>query len=596
MPLVGYSQDAELLIDGQRLPANLYDDLVDARVEQSLSVPARFTLRFRDPDFEILDSGRFKVGQTIDIKFADETGTMVAVIKGEVVAIGVEQLAGARHELTITGYDFVHRLSYGSVVRAFQNMSYSDIVGSIARERGLRAQVDATLTRPTFEYLVQNTSDYRFLQEIAHRTGCEWQLDGTTLKMGPRVGSGAPAVTLKFGDTLSSFKARYSAAEHDTEVSVRGWDRRTKQAIVGTNTDALRRPAGTNGVPLSTTMRPRSYSFPSKSQGPGVVDSAEEATSLAGARAGLLGGTELAAKGEAVGVPALKPGALVKIEGLGSTISGSYYVTAVEHVFGSGCPLTTRFTVGGTEPSTLVDLLAGAQPQGPGLMVGVVTNLDDPDNQGRVRVKLPALSDEVESAWARIVTLGAGANRGLMFMPAVDDEVLVGFEQGDLRRPFVFGGLWNGVDAPAAPTGQWLKSGKVAEWLVKSPHGHTLTFKGGDAPADNAVTVLLKDGKTKLHLAHDKVELWAAAGMPLQLKSGQASITLTANGDVQIKGTNVTVEATTGLTLKGLTIEGTANTSAKLEGKAALELKGGGTAKLEASGITEVKGAMVKIN
>jgi len=95
-------------------------------------------------------------------------------------------------------------------------------------------------------------------------------------------------------------------------------------------------------------------------------------------------------------------------------------------------------------------------PAGPGgLFYGVypalVTDVVDPDNQGRVRIRLPWAPDPDGAryeTWARIATLMAGNNRGTWFIPDVDDEVLVAFEAGNPRRPYVVGALWNGSDAP----------------------------------------------------------------------------------------------------------------------------------------------------
>ena len=86
-----------------------------------------------------------------------------------------------------------------------------------------------------------------------------------------------------------------------------------------------------------------------------------------------------------------------------------------------------------------------------GVYPALVTDVKDPDNQGRVRVTLPWSPDAdggSYEAWARLATLMGGANRGSWFVPDADDEVLVGFEGGDPRRPYVLGGLWNGSDTP----------------------------------------------------------------------------------------------------------------------------------------------------
>ena len=93
--------------------------------------------------------------------------------------------------------------------------------------------------------------------------------------------------------------------------------------------------------------------------------------------------------------------------------------------------------------------------QGPERLVGVypalVTDVQDPDGQGRVKVSLPFVNGAEgpqAAAWARLATFMAGADRGSWFIPEVKDEVLVAFMAGDARHPVVIGALWNGVDAP----------------------------------------------------------------------------------------------------------------------------------------------------
>ena len=103
----------------------------------------------------------------------------------------------------------------------------------------------------------------------------------------------------------------------------------------------------------------------------------------------------------------------------------------------------------------------------------------------------------------------------------------------------------------------------------------------------------LPDGTTQ-YLGSDKIEV-VAMNKSIELKSGQASILITDQGDIQLKGTNIKIDATNALTVNGTTIALKAKTSMKAEGQAAIELKGGGQASLQASGITEVKGALVKI-
>jgi uncharacterized protein involved in type VI secretion and phage assembly len=80
----------------------------------------------------------------------------------------------------------------------------------------------------------------------------------------------------------------------------------------------------------------------------------------------------------------------------------------------------------------------------PGVVPAIVTNTDDPNGWGRVKVKYPWLSDAEESGWARLLGTGSGAACGLIAIPAVDDEVMVAFQHGDFDNPVVIGGMWNG--------------------------------------------------------------------------------------------------------------------------------------------------------
>ena len=116
-------------------------------------------------------------------------------------------------------------------------------------------------------------------------------------------------------------------------------------------------------------------------------------------------------------------------------------------------------------------------------MIGIVTENKDPQKLGRVKVKVPVLSDRDTTCWAPIVMLGAGKNRGWFFIPEVDDEVLVMFEHGNVDRPLVVGSLWNGKDAPPDRN-----TGGNPRRVIKSRQGSTITFD------DEQMKLVIEDG------------------------------------------------------------------------------------------------------
>lgn len=126
-----------------------------------------------------------------------------------------------------------------------------------------------------------------------------------------------------------------------------------------------------------------------------------------------------------------------------------------------------------------------------GAVVGVVTSVDDPDGLGRVKVSYPWLQDDAESPWARLVSFMAGNERGGVFRPEVDDEVLVVFEHGDMRRPYVIGALWNGQDAMPEERGADADNDLR---LIKSRSGHTIVFD--DTDGNEVLTINDKHGNT----------------------------------------------------------------------------------------------------
>lgn len=185
-----------------------------------------------------------------------------------------------------------------------------------------------------------------------------------------------------------------------------------------------------------------------------------------------------------------------------------------------------------------------------GLAVALVTQNQDPDGLGRVRVRFPWF-DERESFWARLATPMAGKDRGLVLIPEVDDEVLVGFEREDLRFPYVLGGLWNGVDKPPYDN----SDGNNDTRMFKSRKGHTLTFDDGS----QGVVELKHENGGLVKLTDDGILVDDGQGNKISIDNKSGAMKLEASGTLEIKGATITIEATGTLELKAnatMTIKG----------------------------------------
>ncbi len=179
-----------------------------------------------------------------------------------------------------------------------------------------------------------------------------------------------------------------------------------------------------------------------------------------------------------------------------------------------------------------------------GVVIGVVTNNKDPDNLGRVKVKFPWLSDTDESYWARIATPMAGKQRGIYFLPEVEDEVLVVFEQGDVRFPYIIGSLWNGKDTPPETN----KNGKNDIRLIKSRSGHVIRLN--DEKGKETIEIIDKNNNNsiKFDTATNTISITSAKDITLSAPKGM--IKLNAQKiDIQ-SSTNTNINAKTGMDIK----------------------------------------------
>jgi uncharacterized protein involved in type VI secretion and phage assembly len=189
------------------------------------------------------------------------------------------------------------------------------------------------------------------------------------------------------------------------------------------------------------------------------------------------------------------------------------------------------------------DRLYGAYP-------ALVTDIADPDGQGRVAVSLPWASDADGAGsltvWARLATLAAGNGRGTWFVPDVGDEVLVVFEQGDASRPYVIGSLWNGRDRPPHSMDG---AGRNREKVIRSRNGVTITLDDNDGQ-ERIVLETPGGQKLTLHDGPGSVEIVDSNGNSVKLGSAgvvvaaSAKLTLTAS-TIRLSAGSLTVDGST---------------------------------------------------
>jgi uncharacterized protein involved in type VI secretion and phage assembly len=260
-----------------------------------------------------------------------------------------------------------------------------------------------------------------------------------------------------------------------------------------------------------------------------------------------VGGSAYEATAVCQGSPELRAGTAISITGVDKSLEGKWTISSSRHEFRQGSYRTT-VECSGRQDRTLSGLVAnstgasGDRNRIWGVAIGIVTNNDDPDKRGRVKLKFPWLDDQVESFWAPIAMPGAGPDYGLVYVPQVGDSVVVAFEHGDVQYPYVLGGLWNGKDV--APLGADLfDAGTVKRSGIVSRKGHRLVFF--DADNASGIALLSQNDKFKIALNETKDELHIVSKGKLVIEAKEleikvdASAKIEAGGEMKIKGATV---------------------------------------------------------
>ena len=540
-------------VEGQALPAEVAKAMVIAVVDCSVALPDAFSLTFRDPARSVLADGKFTIGAKVKISVTSEADTGKPLLSGEVTALEAEHDPGGTYTI-VRGYDQSHRLLRGRRTETYIDVTYADVAKRVAQLAGLTPGVIDT-TPTTHPHVAQgNQADWDFLWGLAREVGYEVAVaEGKLSFRKPVPADGGPAagtlttsnpLQLSLGTNLLSFRAVVTAAEQVNQVQVRGWDVAQKRSVVGVAAAA----AGSAELSLTPKDVATKFAAPPYIGVDVPYRTQAEVDTAAKAVAEQIGGAFAEFEGVARGNPALKAGSAISLALVGAPFDGKYTLSAVRHLYDSVTGYTTAITVSGRQQRSLLGLVNGGRSASgnPGTLPGVapaqVTDVHDPDDMGRVKVKFPWLSDTYVSDWVRVVSIGAGANRGGIWLPEVNDEVLVTFEQGDLRRPYVLGGLHNGVDRPKLGDGLVdASSGAVTRRGFVSKKGNSLLFFDDDA--DNGVAILTGDSKLRLSLN---------GGMSTIRISSNGKVEIDGDGDILIKaGGNLTLQAQAKLALSG---------------------------------------------
>jgi phage protein D/phage baseplate assembly protein gpV len=550
-----YVPTFEMVVDRRPLELDIAKTILEISVTEDLNPPSQFSFRLNDPTLKLISKqdGRFTEGKRVEISIGF-VGNTRKMIVGEISAVMADFPSSGPATLEVQGFDLLHGLTRGTIYRKFEELtpnsgvSDSDIVSQIAQEMKLNPSVDSTPKRS--QPRVQNhQTNFTFLQELAKANGYFFWVDGDTLyfqKQPP-----ANTIQLEWHKTLMSFSPRLSTAGQVNAVEVRGWDPMQKQSFavrVPRSKAATAQLSPTGQQQIARGSGGQSVLFITDAR----VTSEQEARDLAERILADQQQTVISGSGTSVGLPDLRAGTILELTGIGR-FDGSYLVTSATHTVGDG-GYQTSFQVNGAQVGSAPDLSALLSDSGDrdrshnrtyGVVVGTVMKNKDPQNLGKVQVKLPGLSDDEIGHWARVATLMAGSDRGTFFLPEEQDEVLVAFEQGDISRPYIIGALWNGKDKPPDTNAD----GKNNLRFIKSRSGNLIRFD--DTKDREKIEIIDKSGKNRIAIDTANNAIAIESAKDISIEAPQGTIELSAQ-KIEISSTAETkIQAKGGLTLEG---------------------------------------------
>ncbi|MGW6262341.1 VgrG-related protein [Streptomyces sp. NPDC055085] len=629
------------------LPFHVDEAIERVVVETATLTPGMFEITFRDDGGKITEEAGIVIGSAVSISaeggMAGETPE--AIMSGEVFSIDAV-CQDLLSKTIVRGYERSLNMQRIKKTRTFIEMTDSDIALEIAGA----ASLEIGLVVPTtyvFTHIAQfNQTDWEFLQWRAQEIGYEVGISHNSFFFRPSTGTAegvaiddaaaleSPALPLEFKRNLIEFLPSLSSAGLVQSVEVRSWDPGLAEPLIGSSpaestsavvtenpvsmatqtsgdelpplpvvTDSILNPAE-----ISPPVDPEAYLVYDRpiDTGPTAETALEQfAVSLADQR----GSTFLEAEGYAIGDPNIQAGGPVEVIAVPARFVGIYQVTRARHIFDDELGgYYTRFWVTGRQNRSLFGLASGKDQVRPprirGVVCGIVTNNFDTGTppKGRVKLAFPWLSPDYESDWAPVVQAGAGPTTGLLWIPQVGDQVLVTFEFGDIRRPYVLGGIPSDLSEDLLTLGLGgppVESdlGSVYRRGMVSPTGMNLAFTDigpPDAPPEMSEvsigsfenTMALQINQTTGSIS---LNCFPVPGEDSDSPEGNITISVGEAGNIAI---------TSGGTID-LTAEGAINFSApaiNFEVEGEFSIAAGGAINIEAGGTMDVEAPLITLN
>lgn len=538
--------------------------------------------------FDISDAATFKPGSTISIS-AGYASNEQTIFEGIIISHGIEIASNNSTFLNIVCKDQAIAMTIAKHSQCFLAKSDSNIISSLLAKYSKVTSSVGSITDTHAELVQFNSTDWDFILTRAEANGFVVTNQANKVTVDKPSVSGSAALVVTYGTDLMAFSATVDARNQLSSVTATAWDSTQQNMVTGTgSTQSISGQGNFTSSDLAQVLGISDYTLQTAS-----TISADALTHWANGQQVKAMLSKVRGSVTFQGNASAKIDSLIELAGVGERYNGSHYIGGIHHRIEKGQWITTAEL--GMSPMWSAEHrdigappAAGYLPPVDGLQIGVVTKLnEDPDSNYRIQIKIPTLNSESNLIWARLATYYASSGCGNFFIPEVGDEVVVGCINQDPGNPIILGSLYSSKNKmPCELTAEnHIKSivtksqmkvifdDENSVMTLQTPNGNSIVMSDKDKSI-----VLTDQNSNSISLSESGISITSNKDITISAKSAvsiesKSNTTVQATGDVKISGMNVSAQANTGLTLKG-----------------------NATTELSCSGITTIKGALVKIN
>ncbi|WP_020576031.1 phage baseplate assembly protein V [Actinopolymorpha alba] len=489
----------DLRVDGRPVAESVRRSLVSLRIASRLSLPTQCELAFATWQGSAAEYDSIPIGARIEVSVPGRVTTpTTAGFDGEVSAVELVHGPDGEALLRIRAYDVLHRLRRQQQLRVFEDVTVADLASTLTSDLGI--QVNADEPGPRSDRIVQHSqSDFELLAATANHAGLHLVLVDGELRLVTLAGNGDP-VPLDLGTSLLEARIAVNASRARHRIRALGWHAQRAEVMDERATTA--RGGARVGLDVASLTAGVAEEWADTDlTGRGV----DELTGFAQARLDASAGQVVTLHGVAEGDTSLRAGTRVDLRGVATAFQGTYVLTEAIHTL-DGTGFRTAFS---TEPPT-----PAHAPTDSTITLGRVTNVDDPEGLGRVRVNLPAQGD-LDAGWLAVLCPGAGRDKGIVALPDVDDTVLVALPHGISADGIVIGSIFGQI----APPDNGIVDGAVRRWSFSTPSGHSILLD------DDQRRIRIADGSGSfVELGPDLVRLHAQTDLVVEAPGRKLTI------------------------------------------------------------------------